>query len=233
MVLKKPISDEGLMAWLAFTVVFMLIVFDRDFGNIYIAIGVSWLFFYIYDKFVINKKISYPVEKNVKGRGRDFVVALFWYAIILVSTAIIANLFAPDLLSTFSVVEVIKTYSADFYQATKPALRDSVILMVFGWGILIPIAETSLFNGKFFEFIYDKTKKKTILTMIALFMIVGAVAALYHLTSKASSSFALMVTFIFFSVSAFIVWKKGDLRTAIYLHIINNIMAVLSPIIFG
>jgi membrane protease YdiL (CAAX protease family) len=162
----------------------------------------------------------------------DLVIAGGAYALFLVVTSIITKIFNPQALSG-SLIDVIKTMSTDMYQASKPILQDSIILMFVGWGIFIPMAETWLFNGKIFEAIHDGINKKGVLTIVLICMIVGALAALYHLSSKSGNSTALMITFTFFTLSGLLVWWRKDLRAAIFLHMIANSIAVGFPLIGG
>jgi membrane protease YdiL (CAAX protease family) len=228
---NKPISEIGLAAWLAFSIVFMLLMFDRDFGLIYIAIVVTWFIFFIKDKLFYNKTISFPVERSAQGRGMEVMIGIAGYAVTLLVITFIQSTFNPSALPTGSVVDVLRQISTELYQASTPILRDSIILMVVGWGILIPIAETVLFNGKIFEALYDWLKPRGLITIIVLSSIVGAVAALYHLTSKSGSSTALMITFAFFTISSLVVWWRKDLRAAIIMHVLNNGLAVALPLI--
>jgi membrane protease YdiL (CAAX protease family) len=229
----KPISDMGVIAWLALSIVFLLLMFDRDFGNIYIAICFASLVFYLKDLLFSNKVISFPVERDTSTRWLELFIGIAGYAVFLVLTSLVTKFFNPQSLptTTNSVVDIIAQMSTDIYQATTPILAGSIILMIIGWVLLIPPAETLLFNGKVFEALYDMVKKKTFLAMVMLCLMVGAGAALYHLSSKGGSSVALMITFVFFTICAFIVWWRRSLMAAVVMHMVANGIAVIFPLI--
>jgi hypothetical protein len=230
----KTISDMAVMAWLAFSIVFFLLMFDRDFGNIYIAICFASLVFYLKDFLISNRVISFPIERDTRTRWLELFIGIAGYAVFLVLTSIVTKVFSPQSLpgvSSASIVDIIRAMSTDIYQATAPILAGSVILMVIGWGLMIPIAETLLFNGKVFEALYDMVRTKTFLTMAMLCLVVGSGAALYHLTSKSGSSLALMITFIFFTLCAFVVWWRRSLMAAIFMHMAANLIAVGYPLV--
>jgi membrane protease YdiL (CAAX protease family) len=229
---NKPISEVSLIGILACTIVFYTLMFDQTFGLIYSQIALAWFILYAIDRLWFNKKESYPLERDAQGRGMDILVAIAAYAVFLVISSLITNFFNPQQFSSMSVYDVIKSMSALIYQATSPILKDSIILMVLGWGLIIPILETSLFNGRMFEFLKDRFNKRNILaTSIILVLLIGSAATLYHLSAKPDST-QLMITFVFFSISGFLVLWRKDLRAAIAMHILGNGLAVLSPYIF-
>jgi len=231
---NKPISEPDLLKWVGFTLVFMLLMFSRDFGQIYIAMVVVWLMFFLFDKLIFDKRTQFPIEKSAGGRLESILIALIAYASFLFLTTIITNLFLPGTF-TGSVKEVISKMGIGIVQASGPVLQNSKILLLLGWGLLIPIVETILFNGKVFEALYDKLRwaglnmrRLTSPTLIILIIIIGATSALYHLTSKNLETVPLMITFVFFTVSGILVVWRGHLREAIYIHCIGNTIAVLS-----
>jgi len=230
----KPISDIGVIAWLAFSIVFFLLMFDRDFGNIYIAICVASLAFFLKDYFAGNRVTSFPIERDTRTRWLELFVGIAGYAVFLVVTSLVTKIFSPQSLpglTSNSVVDIISQMSTDILQATTPVLAGSVILMVIGWGLLIPPAETILFNGKVFEALYDMIKRKTFITMLLLCLIVGSGAALYHLSSKNGNSLSLMITFSFFTICALVVWWRRSLMAAIFCHACANLVAVGYPLL--
>lgn len=236
MVFRKPIDEMTLAGWMAFTLVFMLLMFSRDFGLVYIAMVVAWFIFYVKDKFSYDKKISFPVERTAKGRIESLFVVVIVYGIFLLVTTIITTVLDPQALPSGSMLDVIKLMGAGMVQASAPILRDSRLLMVFGWALLIPITETVLFNGKVFEELHDKLKRaglkltKWNINMILLLAAIGGISALYHLTSKSGESTSIIITFIFFTVSGYLVVWRGQLREAIGIHVVGNFLAVASQI---
>jgi hypothetical protein len=232
----KPISDIGVIAWLTFSIVFMLLMYDTAFGNIYIAICVASIAFYLKDYFAGNRVTSFPVERDTRTRWLELFIGIAGYAVFLVVTSLLTKAFSPQSLpgvgiSSASVVDIIKAMSTDIYQATTPIYAGSVILMIIGWGLIIPPAESILFNGKLFENLYDMVKRKSFLVMVILCLITGAAAALYHLSSKNGNSLSLMITFVFFTLCAFIVWWRKSVLAAIFAHMCANLIATAYPLL--
>jgi len=214
-------------------------MFSRDFGLIYISMVFVWFVFAFFDL----GGIKFPIEKSGKGRLESFFLALIAYAIFLLGTTVLTVMFLPNTLPTSNVfdsnnfLQIIKYMATGILQASGPILQESKILLLIGWGLLIPIVETVLFNGKIFEALYDSLRRRgfdlkrlTGSTMIVLLIIIGAISALYHLTSKNMETVPLMITFMFFTISGILVVWKGHLREAILIHIIGNSIAVLSTI---
>jgi len=218
----------------------MLLMFSRDFGDIYIAMLVLWGFFFFKDILISDKKITFPIERTAGGRVQSFLLALVFYAVFLAFTTIMMNLFSPGTLQSTGIfaqaIEVVKLQSTGMLQASEPILQNSKILMVIGWAFLIPVVETVLFNGRMFEALYDGLRKKGVnvhqfgVAIITLILFIGAISTIYHLTSKNLASVPLMITFMFFTLSGYLVWWKKQLREAIFMHIIGNFIAVLAVI---
>jgi membrane protease YdiL (CAAX protease family) len=227
---SRNINELDLVAALLVALLAMLLLFDHDFGLIYISMVVVWFVFYIKDKLFYDKKITFPVEQNYHNRIGDILLAFGIYAGFLLISSLITNTFAPGTIQTNSIYGIISTMSADLYQASTPILQDSVILMVLGWALIIPIIETSV-TGKLFEAGYDSLTNKNTLAIVILCLIIGAGFAVLHLTSKAGNSTSLMITFIFFSITAGLIYYKKDLWAAIWLHIFANATAVLFPLL--
>ena len=234
-----PIKESSLIKWIGFSLVFMLLMFSRDYGLIYIAMVFVWLTFLLFD----TGGIKFPIEKSSKGRLESVFLSLIAYAVFLLGTTVLTVMFLPSSLPTSNVfdsnnfLEIIKYMATGILQASGPILQESKILLLIGWGLLIPIVETVLFNGKVFEALYDSLRKQgfdlrkiTSSTLIVLLVIIGAVSALYHLTSKNMETVPLMITFMFFFISGVLVVWKGHLREAILIHIIGNSIAVLTTI---
>lgn len=230
----KPISDWAVIAWLTFSIIFFTLMYDPSFGLIYISICVASIAFYLKDIFAGDKITSFPIERDTRSRWLELFIGIAGYAVFLVVTSLVTKIFSPlSLPGTNSVVDIISQMSTDIYQATTPIYAGSVILMVIGWGLVIPPAESILFNGKVFENLYDMIKRKTFLAMVMLCLIVGAGAALYHLSSKGGSSLPLMITFSFFTICAFIVWWRKAVLPVIFMHCVANLVAVGYPLISG
>lgn len=226
----RPFNEDDILKILIVTIVFMLIVFNQDFGIIYYAMLIAWAFFYTFDRFIFNKSVAFPVERAPPNRLESLLVAVGGIGVMFVATTLIQTFFKGFSFTNFqSITSLFALYGASFVQATKPALQGSVILMVFNWSVCIGTIETA-FCGKVLEAIWDKMKSKKFLAILMLCLFIGAGFTLFHLSAKGSEPTSLMVTFVFFSLTAgMIIWRK-ELSSVILMHVIWNLLSVLAAV---
>ncbi len=223
--------ELSLLAVLSFVVSFYSLMFSQEFALIYGLIILSCITFLILDLFGFDRKLSFPIERQGQNKTMGILLAIGIYAGFLLVSSLITNALSPGTLPN-SVLDIIKSISKDLYQASTPALAGSVILMFIGWGLVIPIVETIFFNGVIFEFVHDFfIKSKNNVSMVVLCLLVGALAAVFHLTVRQGSSVGLITTFVFFTASAISVWRTGSLYVGIIVHVISNSIAIGLPLL--
>lgn len=207
---------------------FLLLTFDRDMSMIYILILVGDFMWYRFDP-----KISFPLEKTTANR---------YSSLIEVGIATAAFFIFSSLAVTFAAVDIPAGLQSilTLLSTSTPILQGNKMLTLIGWGVLIPIIETSFFNGRLLEglasFAEKRFHKKITLTQSNLFsipvimviLVVAAFFTLFHITAKNLSSVPLLITFIFSCISSVLVIRHQELKQAILIHIIVNSMAVLS-----
>jgi len=235
----KPISEETALVVILISLVFYSLMFSRDFAHIYSIMALAWLALYVFDKLIYDKRIKFPIEKSSAGRLESVFIALVAYAGFLVLTVLIMSMFAPDMLPNGATLgqqfkAVIQMMGTWMLQASTPILAQSKILMFLGWGILIPIVETTLFNLRIYEKVHDGLASRGIniskfgLNMVLAVGFVAGIATIMHLSAKGLVTSALIITLSFFSLSqALVIWRKHG-REAVLFHNFANSIAVSS-----
>ena len=218
---------EGLTIFLGILLVFLLINFNRDLGLIFtLMLVLDWMMF-------ANKKwISYPMERD-PFRGKDVLFGIMAYVAFILLSSVMAGI----LVGGSALANPLQSVFASM-QATTPVLAESKILMLIGWGILIPIVETRFFFGRMMEWISYKLKERLQFRSIKtwlIFIFVSFIFTIFHLTARSitKTSFdntALMLTFLFGMISCALVVYRKELSSATYFHICSNTVATLLKI---
>jgi hypothetical protein len=132
-----------------------------------------------------------------------------------------------DIIEGQMLLSVFKTFAQ-----TTPALAGSFILTFIGWAIIVPVIETNAFFGTLFEYFSDRfgiSVQKISATLLIIMVTIAFVFALFHATAKGiTNNASLSLTFIFALMSLVIVFLEKQTRTAVYLHIFANSVAVLT-----
>jgi len=198
---------------------------------IYILIMVGDYIWYKSDNF-----ISFPISRKNGSDWKVYMEALAAVGLFLIISTVLVTTFSPQ--SIFSGGVFAGAQSIFQLLATStPILKGSKILTLFGWGILVPIVETTFFNGRLLEglstYAEEITGKKISLTkitvpLVLVIFVVAALFTLFHITAKGLDSIPLMITFIFSVISSILVIRHQQLRGAILLHIVTNSAAVMA-----
>jgi len=204
---------------------FLLLVFDRDMALIYILILVGDFIWYRFDK-----NITFPLERRTDNRFSSLLEVGIATAIFFIISSAAVKLAAVDMSSSFqSILSLLAT--------STPILAGNKMLTIIGWGILIPIIETSFFFGRVFEgiatfagnrFSTNISLQKITMAVIMVILVIASFFTLFHLTAKNLASIPLLITFIFACMSCILVIRNQHLREAILLHITVNTLAVLN-----
>jgi len=225
MIKKDPIYFKLIIIAL----LFLLLAFDRDMAIIYILILLGDYIWYTSDKF-----ISFPIEKTKSKWTTSLFTAIAAYGIFLGIATVLTSTLSPEslTLSTGAVQSIFELLAT-----STPILQGSKILTLVGWGILIPIIETSFWNGRLLEGFAEigstKVGKKIPLTKIDIntfivMVFIAATFSLFHITAKGLSAVPLMITFVFSLVSSYLVIRDQETKSAILLHIISNSAVVIA-----
>lgn len=202
--------------------IFFLLVFDRDMGMVFLFMAIIDYIMWHNDSFV-----SLPIERRSDNRTSAVIYAIMFTAGFLVLSTLITSLTATPT-GLQSVLEV--------WATSTPILKQSFILTLIGWGIIIPLVETQFLFGSVLEFFSEYAKKvtgqkisldKITPALIIIFCVVSGIFALYHLTVKSWASIPLLMTFAFGMVSCFMVVQKKETKQAILFHMSLNILAIV------
>jgi len=113
-----------------------------------------------------------------------------------------------------------------------PILAGNKIMTFIVFAIFIPIVETRTLVGRNLEFLGAMLNEPIKLMSKAtwfILILVGTIAAAFHLQVKGvDANVDLLIVLAFFTFSAgLVVWQR-EMESAVYLHIINNGMLMLS-----
>ena len=211
---------------------FLLLAFDQDLAMIYLLIMFGDWVWYKSDNF-----ISFPISRSTSNVLNIYLESLAALGFFLVFSTILVSTFSPQ--SLISNASILQSAQSIFHllATSTPILKGSKILTFLGWGILIPIIETSFFNGRLLEGLttyaegvvgHKISLKKISLNLIIVFFVIASGFSLFHITAKGLATVPLLITFVFSIISSFLVIRHQELRGAIFIHIITNSAAVLS-----
>jgi hypothetical protein len=233
----KRIIDDNQDTYFKFIVIFLLfllLAFDRDLAMIYLLIMLGDYIWHESDNF-----ISFRITNKSAGFSTTQIIlesAAALGAFLGISTLLV-NTISPDQ-ATQGVVSGAQSIF-QLLSTSTPILKGSKFLTLVGWGILVPIIETSFFNGRLLEGLATYSEKitgtkaniKSITgTMILVIFVVAALFTLFHITAKGLDSLPLLITFLFSVISSILVIRHRQLRGAILVHIATNSMAVAASL---
>ena len=216
------LSTERYFKFGMFFLLFLLLVFDRDMALVYALMIAGDFMWYRMDK---------KVQFHLRARKSDIIRS----ALFAIIGAVIFLTISGFVMKTMGVVDTSFQAILNLYATSTPILAGNQYLTLIGWGILIPLIETSFFFGRVLEgfksfvtrqrgngFSLNKLSVKTAI----VFTFVAGAFALFHITAKGLSSTPLMLTFIFAIISCYLVAKEKQLAGAVILHVIVNSLAV-------
>ena len=206
---------------------FLWLAFDERMATLYLLM--LFVAYVILDKF----NLVYRIESRIDNRAMAFFTASIAYVIFLVVTTFIFSLFSA--LAQFADFQSI----IQLYATSTPILQGSVFLTILAWGFIIPTIETLFFFGFLFGILILMTRRsigvnvsteRINIPIIIIMIICSSLFTLFHITSKGLANLPLIITFIFAIFSCVLVFKTKEIKSAILLHIIANLVAVLSSL---
>lgn len=219
------ISNETYFKFSVVLLLFLLLTFDQDMSMIYILIMIGDFIWYKFDP-----KISFNLEKTSQNRWSSLPEVAIAGAVFFIISSVAVGFASATASNSFqSILTLLAT--------STPVLAGNKILTFIGWALIIPIIETSFFNGRLLEGLASFAEKRfgknvplNNFMNIRTFMVILVVAALFtlfHLTAKNLSSLPLLITFIFSVISSILVIRHQELKGAILLHILVNSLAIM------
>lgn len=183
--------------------------------------------------------IAYKENFNYSTLGSNTLEALVWGGV-----AYVIFYFVTFYVVGFLQASAIPNYAAFNKHLQSALLGAAVDVPVFAgnkfvtfivYGIVIPIIETRTLVGRLVDFLAKITHtslvfafNKTVLPTLAVALVTGLIAAWFHIQAKGvGANVDLFIVFLFFAASALLVVYKREMKSAIFLHIINNSRTVL------
>lgn len=227
---EKQLDDY--FKFIGIFLLFLLLAFDRDLAMIYLLI---MLIDYIWKQ--SDNLINLPLSRGPGSMFQVIIEGLAGLGLFLLISTILVNYVSPQSVSGGLVSQAQSIFH--LLATSTPILKGNAILTLIGWGILVPIIETSFFNGRLLEGLstYAEmiTGKKVQLsltspTLYIVMLVVASIFTLFHITAKGLESVPLLITFIFSVISSILVIRHRELRGAILMHIITNSAAVAASL---
>lgn len=231
--LKEPF----IFIWLGLGLSFLAVNFSLSVSVIYsIMLGVCvgiWM---------ISKNKHIAIN-DVRGNSTMSILysLIVWSLCILGLNMVFLTVFGNAFSMVPTLAEFFKQNSAAFLGATTPALENSRLTAFLVFAIIIPIIETILYVSLFrlvlniskIPILKSSLKDLRFYGINAIFA-VGAI--FFHMTAKGTTSFIpLLMVFSFFFWSGIIGTipffnGHSEMESSIWLHILNNSLAVLKTI---
>lgn len=217
------VNDRDLVVMVGFSLLFLLINFNRDLGNIYLG-----MLLLSYMVFTTDKIKTFNFQNGLTGGFQSLLKAFIFYAAFVLFSGFFLSLFhSGDVIQGQIIMSVLKTFSQ-----TTPVLAGSVVISILAWGIIVPIVETNAFFGSLFEYITDRTNTSMqgMSAKLAIIIVtISFIFAVFHATAKGvTNNGALSLTFIFAAVSLWLIYQEKQTKTAVYFHIIANVLATMA-----
>jgi len=215
----------------------MLIIATFLYVNVSQLVGTLYAIFSLAYFVTVGDNLKFGIEllrqpyNTVRALGLIAIVIGVWIIISSFAIGIIQPNLQVNILSTeiFRVLALKSGFGV--ISAEDPLVKFLV------WGIFIPVIE-SMFFLSFVLIFWAKALKVPIAwnprnkNMWVVALMVGFTAEIFHLTTRMMDSYALVADFVFFFLSALIVFKYRQLFEGIIFHVIIN-SAIILQVILG
>ncbi len=226
-------KQEHYFKFIVILLLFLLLSFDRDLAIIYILIMFADYIWFKSDNF-----ISFPLSQTSSkySNTRVLIESSAAFGLFLLISTVLVSTFSPQSLLNGGIIQGAQSIF-HLLATSTPILKGSKFLTLLGWGILVPLIETTFFNGRLLEglstYAEEITGKKVSLDkmsapLLMVLFVIASLFTLFHITAKGLQSIPLLITFIFAIISSLLVLRHKELKGAIYLHIMTNSAAVMS-----
>jgi hypothetical protein len=215
---------------------FLLLAFDRDLAMIYLLI-----MFVDYVWKQSDNRLDIPLSKGQASTFQAIIEGLAGLGLFLLVSTILVNYVSAQSISGGVISQAQSIFH--LLATSTPILKGNAFLTFIAWGILVPIIETSFFNGRLLEglatYAENITGKKIplklgfnsqFLMLFIVMLVVASLFTLFHITAKGLSSIPLLITFIFSVISSILVVRQRELRGAVLMHILTNSAAVAATL---
>lgn len=211
------ITDEKDLSLIAIIMgVFILTTLSQTIGVIYLGMSVAYAI-------AVNQGRS-RVYEFVRGR-HNLQMALLLGVVLVGGFLIIGGISLGAItLEAAAPIQILQSSFVDQFTI------DNYIIKFVVFGMFIPVVETLFFYGVIFKFIMLKagaTGQLTQFQTILSITMIGAIATSFHFIVRLFNDQALLMDFIFFTLSAVIVLRQKELSGAATGHAITNSWVIL------
>jgi membrane protease YdiL (CAAX protease family) len=223
-------DQDNYYKFIVLIMAFLLLAFDFEMAVIYLLLIFGDYIWYSSDNFV-SFKLSR--KRDSTSNLMVYIEALIALGIFLVISTFLTSMFDPQSMVQGGFVQQAQSIF-HLLSTTIPALQNNDYLKFVGWGILIPLIETSFWNGRLLEGFatyaegvvkHSVSLKKISTVLVTVILFVAALFTLFHITSK-RETVPLIITFVFSIVSSLLVIRQQELKGAVFMHIVTNSMAI-------
>jgi len=210
---------------------FLLLAFDQDLAMIYLLIMFGDFIWFRSDNF-----ISFPISRGKASNFKVYLESIIGLGVFLTLSTLLVSFFSPQSLTNSGIISGAQSIF-HLLATSTPILKGSKILTLLGWGVLVPIIETSFFNGRLLEGFATYSEKitgrrvsvqKLSTQLFIVVLVVASFFTIFHITAKGIQSIPLLITFMFSVISSILVIRHQELKGAIFMHIVTNSAAVMS-----
>lgn len=173
-----------------------------------VAVGVYYIIF------MVKKKNMWKEVKLSNTKSINFIVAL----VLGTSAFFINNVFV----TLIQISGVFQNSFSEFEELTGGMVTGNILFAILVVGIVVPFVEELLFRGLILNTL---SKGFGVVTAIIL---QGVVFGIYH-GNLIQGIYASFLGILY----GYVVYKTRSLWTGIIMHMVNNILAVVLPILFG
>lgn len=221
------LTDTGISIFLSIILIFLFTAFDETVGTLYLILILLDLAFQVLDKYV-----SIKFEENENGRLFDFALAIGTFFGFLVIIQYLNSL-------TGQVQSVVGLQSSlQLLSTTVPLLKGNKLTQIIAFAFVIGTIETLFVFGRVLEAVLERFIPGIIGRKPDLFdltdwgtwlgyLTVAAIFTIIHVQTRLAQDIPLLITFVFGILECVLVAISRNLRSAVLLHIINNLLSVL------
>lgn len=224
--MRNYMTEIVLIVVTFFFLLFVTTNSNQSLGSTYILFLVGAVVLLFINLLIFNKSIQVTVKKLNTSNIEELFIAVIAWGVLMVASYVIMNFVDPTKASFGAIMSSLN--------AANPVFSNSVIVNLLVIALAIPFTETVLW-GRGIEFVSDlfhinvNNQNKTRIQFIVILIVFAALFSLFHATAKQLSGQSLLIVFIMMAISIYLIaYRDGDMRAALFLHILaNGIAAVL------
>lgn len=235
-------TEPYVFIWLIGFLIFLNLTFSASISNVYFQMTVMALIVFA---ILHAKGIKIGLNSEKGNSFKAIVLAGFFWLVFMIFVIVVMGLFQNVFAASPTFTTFLEEHSTAFLGSTQ-VLAQSKNLSFFVFAFLIPIIETMLtvglvYLGTHMFNVPLGTTKFGILKNPKIWAIITIVATFVtwlHIQAKGiGSDITLMMVFLFFFITGVVavlplIGEKREGETAVWMHIVNNAVAVAKTLRF-